>query len=393
MQIGVFGPVPYYGPRVVRGFPQAPRHYDARHGVPSMESGLRFFELADDLGFDCVSVSEHHFAAAQLTPEPTVFAAAMTQRVRNAKISVLGVLLPMVDPVRVAEQFAMLDTLCNGRLYPGVFRGTPNELMVYHSNPSESRARYEEAVQLVLKCWTEPEPFGWEGIHYRYRSIAIWPRPVQQPRPPLLITANSPQAARFAGKHRLDVGLSLGDTATKAMHIAHYKAAARQAGWAPTSENLLMRFIVHVAATDQQAREEFSRHMVTEPLAPHRGAHFRALWAAGIGMPVPREPARSAPPARSGLAAGPGMFPSLVGSPDTVLRQLHEVVESLGLGRVEMIFTGQSLPEALSVASLQLFAREVLPTLQRLDAQPFLDRIELAADRNEAAPAAAAQPG
>ena len=86
------------------------------------------------------------------------------------------------------------------------------------------------------------------------------------------------------------------------------------------------------------------------------------------------------------------MFPSLVGSPDTVLRQLHETVEALGLGRVEMIFTGQGLPEALSVASLKLFAREVLPTVQRLDAQPFLDRIELAAQQDDAAPAAAAHP-
>src|SRR5690349_5777295 len=192
MHIGLFGPVPYYGPQVPRGFPLAPRHYDPVYGVRSMEGGLRMFELADDLGFDCVTVSEHHFAPNQLTPEPNIFAAAMTQRVRNAKISILGVLLPMVDPVRVAEQFAMLDTLSHGRLLPGVFRGTPNELMVYHSNPSESRARYEEAVRLLLKCWTEPEPFGWEGVHYRYRSIAIWPRPVQQPTPPLLITGNTP---------------------------------------------------------------------------------------------------------------------------------------------------------------------------------------------------------
>jgi alkanesulfonate monooxygenase SsuD/methylene tetrahydromethanopterin reductase-like flavin-dependent oxidoreductase (luciferase family) len=380
MQIGLFGPVPYYGPQVPRGFPLAPRHYDPTHGMRSMERGMRMFELADDLGLDCVTVSEHHFAPNQLTPEPNIFAAAMTQRVRNAKISILGVLLPMVDPVRVAEQFAMLDTLCNGRLLPGVFRGTPNELMVYHSNPSESRARYEEAVQLLLKCWTEPEPFGWEGRYYRYRSIAVWPRPVQQPTPPLLITGNSPHACRFAGTHHLDMGLSLGDVQAKANHIAHYKAAAQQAGWTPTPDNLVTRYVVHVAATDQKAREEFAGHMHEEPPDPRRTAHFRALWAAGLGLAAPPPPSPTA-----GLSAGPGMFPSLIGSPDTLLPIVQEFVEATGVGRLELIFSGIRLPPELSEASLRLFAKEMLPTLHELDARPFLDRIELAPAASEEA--------
>jgi alkanesulfonate monooxygenase SsuD/methylene tetrahydromethanopterin reductase-like flavin-dependent oxidoreductase (luciferase family) len=380
MLIGLFGPVPYYAPQVPRGFPLAPRHYDPRDGMRSMESGMRMFERADDLGFDCVTVSEHHFAANQLTPEPNVFAAAMTQRVRNAKISVLGVLLPMVDPVRVAEQFAMLDTLSHGRLLPGVFRGTPNELMVYHSNPSESRARYEEAVRLMLKCWTEPEPFGWEGVYYRYRSIAIWPRPVQQPTPPLLITGNSPQAAHFAGTHRLDMGLSLGDARAKLTHIAHYKAAARAAGWTPSPDNLVTRFIIHVAATDEQAREEYGRHAQDQVVDPQRMAHFRALWASGLGKPVPAQPAGD--PA---LSTGPGMFPSLIGAPDTLLRKVQEFVEATGVGRLELIFSGQRLPEELSRASLELFAKEMLPSLHKLDARPFYDRIELEVERDEPA--------
>lgn len=402
MQIGVFGPVPYYAPQIPRGFPQPPRHYDPAYGIESMESGLRFFELADDLGFDCVSVAEHHFAARQLTPDPSLFAAAMTQRIRNAKIAVLGVLLPMVDPVRVAEQFAMLDTLCHGRLLPGVFRGTPNELMVYHSNPLESRARYEEAVRLVSKCWTEPEPFGWEGVHYRYRSIAIWPRPVQQPAPPLLVTGNSPAGARFAGAHHLDMGLSLGDSAAKALNVAHYKAAAHASGWTPKPDNLLLRYIVYVAATDAQANEQFDRLMQDETGDPKRAAYFRALWTAGIGAPVaPAKGPASARPAAATAArpaatpagakpAARGGFPTLVGSPDTVMRQLEEIAQSTGVGRLEMIFTGHPLPEDLSLASLKLFAKEMLPSLQRFDVQPWFDRIEAAPEADATKPIAAA---
>lgn len=374
MQIGIFGPVPYLAPQVPRGFPQPPRHYDPAHGVKSMEAALRVFELADDLGFDYVSVAEHHFAARQLTPDPTLFAAAMTQRVRNAKIAILGVLLPMLDPVRVAEQFAMLDTLSHGRLVPGVFRGTPNELMVYHSNPSESRARYEEAVRLIQKCWTEPEPFGWEGVYYRYRSIAIWPQPVQKPMPPLLISGNSVTSARFAGNHHLDMGFSLGNLTAKSTNIAHYKATAREVGWTAAPKNLLTRYVIYVGETDEKAHEEFGRHQQTSAnaLEPQRAAYVRAVWAAGMGStPTPKpKPASDLPP-----MAGGG-FPTLYGSPETLLRKMHEIVETTGVGRFDLIFTGDRVSPELGLASLKRFAREMLPTLHALDPQPYFDRIQ-----------------
>jgi alkanesulfonate monooxygenase SsuD/methylene tetrahydromethanopterin reductase-like flavin-dependent oxidoreductase (luciferase family) len=369
MQVGIFGPVSYFSPNIPRGFPQPPRHYDPAHGVESMQSALRVFELADNLGFDHVSVAEHHFASRQLTPDPNLFAAALTQRIRNAKIAVLGVLLPMLDPVRVAEQFAMLDTLSGGRLVPGVFRGTPNELIVYHSNPAESRARYEEAVRLIQKCWTAPEPFGWEGVYYRYRAIAVWPRPVQQPAPPLLVSGNSMESARFAGTHHLDMGFSLGNLAAKAAHIAEYKTAAREAGWTATPDNVLTRYIVYVGQSDQQAREEFTRHAAGNPLDKRRLAYLQALMAAGRSAPIaPSAVPANAPPPGAG-------FPTLIGSPDSLLRQMEEIVRSTGVGRFDLIFTGDRLPDELGVASLKLFASEMLPVLHRLDPRPAFDAV------------------
>jgi alkanesulfonate monooxygenase SsuD/methylene tetrahydromethanopterin reductase-like flavin-dependent oxidoreductase (luciferase family) len=303
----------------------------------------------------------------------------MTQRVRNAKIAILGVLLPMLDPVRVAEQFAMLDTLSHGRLLPGVFRGTPNELMVYHSNPSESRGRYEEAVRLIQKCWTEPEPFGWEGVYYRYRSIAVWPRPVQQPTPPLLVSGNSPQSAEFAGSHRLDMGFSLGNLTAKATNIGHYNAAARAAGWTPTPDNLLTRYVIYVGETDAKAHDEFGRQQQdTTPLDARRVAYLQAMWAAGRGLKI-------APDAALKPASTPalGGFPTLYGSPDTLLRKMHEIVETTGVGRFDLIFTGDRLSQEMGLASLRLFAKEMLPSLHALDARPFLARIEEPPARDE----------
>ena len=115
-------------------------------------------------------LAEHHYAPFSLTPNPMVMAGAVTQRVRRAKIALLGANIPILNPVRVAEEFAMLDVLTGGRVVAGMLRGTANEYVTYGTNPAESRERFEEALQLIVRAWTEPQPFGWLGRYYEYRS-------------------------------------------------------------------------------------------------------------------------------------------------------------------------------------------------------------------------------
>ena len=142
-----------------------------------------------------------------MTPNPMVVAGALTQIVKRAKIAVLGPTVPILNPVRVAEELAMLDTMTSGRIIAGMMRGTPNEYVTYNVNPSESRARFAEAMEIIRRAWTEPQPFGWQGRYYQYRTISMWPRPVQQPHPPLYMSASSPEAGEYAAqephRHRL----------------------------------------------------------------------------------------------------------------------------------------------------------------------------------------------
>src|SRR6185312_3861196 len=112
----------------------------------SVATSLEQFELADQLGFDWVTVAEHHFAPMSLTPNPMIMAGALTQRVKHAKIALLGATIPILNPVRVAEEFAMLDTLSSGRVIAGMLRGTSNEYVTYGVNPAESRERFAEAL-------------------------------------------------------------------------------------------------------------------------------------------------------------------------------------------------------------------------------------------------------
>src|SRR5689334_9269347 len=160
MKASIFNRVPYLGPARQGVWPVPVEEFSAEVAQHSMEASLEQFQFADELGFDWVSVAEHHFAPFSLTPNPMVMAGALTQRVRRAKIALLGANIPILNPVRVAEEFAMLDVLTGGRVVAGMLRGTPNEYVTYNTNPAESRDRFEEALELIIKAWTEPQPFG-----------------------------------------------------------------------------------------------------------------------------------------------------------------------------------------------------------------------------------------
>ena len=120
----------------------------------------------------------------------------LASRVHKIKIALLGPIVSHSNPVRLAEELAMLDTMADGRLVVGLLRGTTNEALTYDLNPQESRERTDEGMELILKAWTEPQPFGWQGRHFRYRTVSVWPRPLQQPHPPTYRSRHQPRGRR-----------------------------------------------------------------------------------------------------------------------------------------------------------------------------------------------------
>ncbi len=183
MKAALFSTCKYHGPSVAGGWPVTGRVYSHEAALESFQSSLEQFRLADELGFDWVSTAEHHFAPFSLTPNPMIMAGAISQVVKRAKIALLGADIPILNPVRVAEEFAMLDMMTNGRVVAGMLRGTPNEYVTYNINPAESRGRFEEAMALIKKCWIETEPFGWQGRDYKKSTVSKWPREVHKPHP------------------------------------------------------------------------------------------------------------------------------------------------------------------------------------------------------------------
>src|SRR5262249_57482984 len=131
------------------------------------------------------------FPAAIPAPSAPVSAAYLAARVDKIKIALLGPIVPVSNPIRVAEELAMLDTMAPGRIVVGLLRGTTNEYLSYDLNPKESRERTDEGMELILKAWTEPQPFGWQGRYFQYRTVSIWPRPQFPAHPPTYAPATT----------------------------------------------------------------------------------------------------------------------------------------------------------------------------------------------------------
>ncbi len=345
--------------------------YDPAIAERTFQEALEQSIIAEQLGFDGVSISEHHYAAASLTPNPTVMAAALSQRLHHAKIVLLGSTLPLTNPIRVAEEYAMLDNLTGGRFVAGLLRGTPNEFLTYGTNPNETRALYEESVELILKAWTEPQPFGWQGRHYQFRTVSLWPRPLQQPHPPVFVSANSKDSGRFAASHHLNMGLSFMPFSVAAQLSQFYQEQSRQAGWEPTSENKLYRGFIHVAPTDQQAVEEvaqtFWAQTGTQPTASATSSSVTPPVSGGAATAtVPAMDTKEAiNQALSGQSfAAVGL--QFCGSPQTVLKQIRHLRDVTGVSTIDFVFRGPALSHDMTLRSLELFGKEVLPHLQEL---------------------------
>lgn len=337
-------------------WPLPPGFYDPEVGGQLFQDIVERLLLVEELGFDWVSFSEHHYGARILSPSPIVMAAHMAAHLHRIKIAVLGPIIALNNPVRVAEEFAMLDNLTQGRLVVGLLRGTTNEYLVYGVKPEEARDITTEGMELVLKAWTEPQPFGWQGRHYQYRTVSVWPRPLQQPYPPTYALGTSRESCEFAARHHLGLGVSFGPFEVMRKVTCYYREQCAHYGWEPTSEQMIYRGHILLAETDTAAQEALQRRQqhaeVPFPMRPGvRDAlmNLDSRNIAGTPRPVFRD----------------GALPTtFVGGPDTVLKQIRRCHDEVGVGVIDFSFQGSSLESPQGVRrALELFAKEVLPRL------------------------------
>jgi alkanesulfonate monooxygenase SsuD/methylene tetrahydromethanopterin reductase-like flavin-dependent oxidoreductase (luciferase family) len=336
------------------GWPTPPAYYDRDIGRQNFHEGYERIEFADELGYDWISFSEHHYTPTILAPNAAMVAAAMINRTHRAKLACLGHTLPLNNPVRVAEELALLDNLSEGRLIAGLLRGTPNEFQTFSVNPAETRERALESMELILKAWTEPQPFSWLGRHYDYRTVSVWPRPLQQPYPPTYVLGSSKESAEFAAAHHLGIGVSFVPIHVLSQLFSYYREKCAEAGWEPKPKDMLYRAGVCIAETDEQAQQDANRYWM-------RGGNFNlkpnvyAAIAGGDGNPL-----------RPLAAAGGLYFASFIGGPDTVFNKIKQFRDECGVGVVDVIVQTLRGGQAKVLHDMEFFAKEVMPRAKEL---------------------------
>ena len=344
-------------------WPVSPVHADPETSVQSYREGMDECELAEEMGFDWLSFSEHHYSGRIATGTPSVMASAVAERCKKIKIALLGHLLPLNNPVRVAEELALLDNLSNGRLVAGFLRGTPNEDQVYTVNPAEGRGRLLEGMDLSLKALTEPEPFSWEGRYYQFRTVAVWPRLVQQPLPQVVVGTRSDDTVRYAAEHRLGLGVSFLPVEETAKITDKYRAWCEEAGWTPGPDDIVYRGSIYVAETDKLANEWFEGLTQSRPgpNIPMRRTVAEAIEAARSGNVFDLRGVVAGSP--EGDVVGNSLGINFLGGPDTVAKQIKEFHDRCGVGVIDMPFQQNKVDHKAVLEEIELFGKEVIPQI------------------------------
>ena len=335
--------------------------------------------LADELGLD-IMVNEHHQTATCTSSACVITLAILARETKRARLLVLGYPIGhRPDPLRCAEELSTIDVISRGRLEMGFVKGVPYEVPVANTNPVFLMDRFWEAHDFILKAMTSHDgPFNWEGEHFHYRHVNVWPRPYQEPHPPVWVTTGSGSQARRLGECGYVMATLGSGYATKGLYDAYRQGYVSKGRPMPGADRFAYLGLVAVASTEDEARRR----------AEHVAGYVRT---SGIVYPPFRNPPgflsaddnakllkAGKPPARTFTKDGravdmrTGSVQDLIdaaimfaGTPDQVYRQLVDFCEWVG-GMGNLLMMGQAgfLSHADTVDSLTLFAKEVLPRLK-----------------------------
>jgi alkanesulfonate monooxygenase SsuD/methylene tetrahydromethanopterin reductase-like flavin-dependent oxidoreductase (luciferase family) len=238
-------------------WPLPKRHFRPEVAARTYEEHLEAWALMDEIGFDGVGFNEHHTSPYGLMTSPNIMAAAAAQRTRRLKLLIYGNLLPIHNPLRLAEELAMLDCLSGGRIISGFARGIPREYVAYNVSLEESRARFEEAWEIIKRAWTE-EIFTYHGTFWSFQDVAIWPRPLQQPHPPVWVpVTGSKETLQWAARETVPITPGLGGPLGFRLDVVRFYAEClAQHGYQITPDHLVLPASPYVADSREQAIKE-----------------------------------------------------------------------------------------------------------------------------------------
>jgi alkanesulfonate monooxygenase SsuD/methylene tetrahydromethanopterin reductase-like flavin-dependent oxidoreductase (luciferase family) len=342
--------------------------------------------LCDELGIN-IMTNEHHTTATCIDSVVTIPMAILARETKKVRLLCLG--MPIgnrMDAVRVAEEYSMLDVISRGRIEMGFVKGAPFEVTPANSNPATLVERFWEAHDLILKAMTTHDgPFNWEGQYFQYRQVNVWPRPYQQPHPPVWLTVNSPDSAFVGGQKGYVIGvLNSGYNRTPGIFEAYRKGAAESGRQAGTDRFAYMA-MVGVGRTREEGYRRADQILDYSRTSRRVAAQFafppgyqsvsataQALKSPGYGTGVAMRNMQL----RNGKEVD--VFKATVdefidagicfaGTPDDVYAQAKAFYDHVGgFGHLLMMGQGGHITHADTVDNLTMFSKEVLPRLAEL---------------------------
>ncbi len=341
-------------------------------------------EFAAAIGYDGVCVNEHHQNAYGFMPSPNIMAATLARRTRDVAIVVLGNSIALYNPpIRVAEEFAMLDNISGGRLVAGFPVGSsPDVNFCYGMNPATFRERYYEAEELIVKAWTTEEVFPFDGKYTQLRYVNIWPRPMQKPHPPIWIPGGG--SIETWGwslkKDYLYAYLSYaGFVRGKAVMDGFWREADKLGKERNPYEAGFLQ-LVAVGNSESEVEDKFGPHgeyFYNKMLHIDPGfgdaPGYRTIETVKAGLLGQTTRFGEEPPPmkwKDLLKAGN----IVAGTPSQVTEQLEQVIKDLHIGHLMVLNQFGSIPHDLAMANIELTATKVLPKLKPIWEGQWEDR-------------------
>jgi len=358
--------------------------FDAERGSQLLNEYIDEKIYAEEIGFDGVSLNEHHGTPFCLGAVMDVEASILARVTKKIKIVLMGNPLPVVgNPLRLAEELAMIDLISKGRLVSGWIRGTPCE-SVFNSAPAVyNRESFNEAHELILQAWTKPGPFRFEGKHFHYRFVDPWVLPLQKPHPQIWIPGIiSPESVVWAAKRRYPyVALGTATEATAELWNLYSKTAAEE-GFQAGPECFGFMQKVFVAETEEKAEELGRMDMFGGNWNNYGRPEWMSLpgynsketirkFARGASLiPLSQvnentsiEDAKKAYRGNSFDNARKGGF-LLVGTPKTILPKLQRLIRIIRPGSLGLCQNDGPIGREARLTSMRLLAEEVMPALR-----------------------------
>jgi alkanesulfonate monooxygenase SsuD/methylene tetrahydromethanopterin reductase-like flavin-dependent oxidoreductase (luciferase family) len=350
------------------------KFYDPEKGAALWDRYLDEWCIADDEGVE-VMLNEHHQTATCVDPAAPLVLAALARLTKKARLLIHG--NPIANrrqPVRVAEEMALADVMSRGRVEVGFVRGVPWEVAAANSNPVRMNERHWEALDLIVKAWTAKDgPVSHEGRFFHHRNINIWPRPYQQPHPPVWVSTTSPSgAARVGARGFIQATFLTGFDGTRAVFDA-YRKGWHQAGLGDTVplDRLAYAALIYTAPSEAEARagaEKLLWYVTANKVLPQHTfppgyVPIRAAVDVMRGKVNPLSHFGEKPTVESAIESGIMM----AGTPDQVVKQVRKLYDHVG-GFGHLLLMGQAgfLEHKETVLGIKTFAREVYPQLKGL---------------------------